>query len=215
MVVITSESVENLVGRWENTNSLFTTQQNFGLIQIESICRWQHRCNLKTEILFGMIRKHCGKGENAGYQHFLDFPQCFQKASFSRSLKSRDCVVKSKQLFLLFQPFPKQALVFTWLLINYFENTVGKGEIAHNEQFHLFPQCFLLFWITPAIFIKFKIVICKLFQFGKVLNLLFGKELMSFFKRLFSQDQLNFSLGVKRCICIGHVCPLSNNSENK
>ena len=29
-----------------------------------------------------------------------------------------------------------------------FENTVGKGEIAHNEQFLLFPQCFLLVWIT-------------------------------------------------------------------
>ena len=23
------------------------------------------------------------------------------------------------------------------------ENAVGKGEIAHNEQFLLFPQCFL------------------------------------------------------------------------
>ena len=27
------------------------------------------------------------KGENVGYQHFLLFPQCFQKASFSGSLK--------------------------------------------------------------------------------------------------------------------------------
>ena len=25
-----------------------------------------------------------------------------------------------------------------------FENIVGKGEIAHNEQFLLFPQCFQL-----------------------------------------------------------------------
>ena len=25
-----------------------------------------------------------------------------------------------------------------------FENIVGKGEIAHKEQFLLFPQCFLL-----------------------------------------------------------------------
>ena len=25
-----------------------------------------------------------------------------------------------------------------------FENTVGKEEIAHNEQFLLFAQCFLL-----------------------------------------------------------------------
>ena len=28
-----------------------------------------------------------GKGENAGYQHFLLFPQCLQKASFPGSLK--------------------------------------------------------------------------------------------------------------------------------
>ena len=29
-----------------------------------------------------------------------------------------------------------------------FENTVGKGEIIRNEQFLLFPQCFLPVWIT-------------------------------------------------------------------
>ena len=27
-----------------------------------------------------------------------------------------------------------------------FENTVGKGEIARNEQFPHFPQCFLTIW---------------------------------------------------------------------
>ena len=29
-----------------------------------------------------------------------------------------------------------------------FENTAGKGEIARNEQFLLFPQCFLPIWRT-------------------------------------------------------------------
>ena len=29
-----------------------------------------------------------------------------------------------------------------------FESTVEKGEIARNEQFLLFPQCFLPIWIT-------------------------------------------------------------------
>ena len=29
-----------------------------------------------------------GKGENAGYQDFLLFPQCFQKVSFLGSLKN-------------------------------------------------------------------------------------------------------------------------------
>ena len=29
-----------------------------------------------------------------------------------------------------------------------FEKTVGNGEIARDEQFLIFPQCFLLVWIT-------------------------------------------------------------------
>ena len=31
-----------------------------------------------------------------------------------------------------------------------FENTVGKGETARNEQFLLFPQCFLSIWRTSC-----------------------------------------------------------------
>ena len=34
-----------------------------------------------------------------------------------------------------------------------FENIVGKGEIAHNEQFLLFPQCFLLNRIIVSPFV--------------------------------------------------------------
>ena len=41
-----------------------------------------------------------------------------------------------------------------------FENTGGKGEIARNEQFLLFPQCFLLVWITFCHFPK--ILNCRL-----------------------------------------------------
>ena len=47
--------------------------------------------NLKFAL--GMVENIVRKGENAGYQHSLLLPQCFQKASFSRSL-SPDCVVK-------------------------------------------------------------------------------------------------------------------------
>ena len=36
-----------------------------------------------------------GKGENAGFQHFLLFPQYFQKGFFFRIVKSRGCVAKS------------------------------------------------------------------------------------------------------------------------
>ena len=36
-----------------------------------------------------------------------------------------------------------------------FENFVGKKEIAHNEQFLLFPQCFLLnhMIVSPSVHI--------------------------------------------------------------
>ena len=45
-----------------------------------------------TQILkfvLGWVEKVVGKGENDGYQHFLLFPQCFQKPSFSGLLKVR------------------------------------------------------------------------------------------------------------------------------
>ena len=43
-------------------------------------------------------------------------------------------------------------LVLMYRQYKSFENTVGKGEITHNEQFLLFPQCFLLIWRTFCCF---------------------------------------------------------------
>ena len=41
----------------------------------------------KLKFVLGKVENIVGKGENAGYQHFLLFPQCFLKVSFSRSLQ--------------------------------------------------------------------------------------------------------------------------------
>ena len=48
-----------------------------------------HKINLnkKLKLVLGRVENIAGKGENAGYQHFLLFQQCFQKASFHGSLK--------------------------------------------------------------------------------------------------------------------------------
>ena len=43
--------------------------------------------NNKFKFDLGQVENIVGKGENAGYQHFLLFPQCFQKASFPGQLK--------------------------------------------------------------------------------------------------------------------------------
>ena len=44
-------------------------------------------CAVQLICLPVLVENIVGKGENAGYQHFLLFPQCFQKASFPASLK--------------------------------------------------------------------------------------------------------------------------------
>ena len=42
----------------------------------------------------------------------------------------------------------KNLLNFYLSVYKSFENTGGSGEIAHNEQFLLLPQCFLPNWKT-------------------------------------------------------------------
>ena len=43
--------------------------------------------NQNLKFVLGRVDNIVGKGENAGYQHFLLFPKCFQKLSLSGSLK--------------------------------------------------------------------------------------------------------------------------------
>ena len=81
-------------------------------------------------------RKHCRKRRKCWLPAFSPIRTIFSKALSVKVLKSGDCMVKGK-------PFPKQALVFTCLQKKSVENTVRKEEIARNEQFLLFPQCFL------------------------------------------------------------------------
>ena len=45
--------------------------------------------------VFNRVGNIVGKGENAGYQHFLLFTQCFQKPFYFGSLEVGSCVVKS------------------------------------------------------------------------------------------------------------------------
>ena len=49
------------------------------------------KLNLTEKLIFvlGKVEKIVRKGENAGYQHFLLFPLCFQKASCTGLLKVR------------------------------------------------------------------------------------------------------------------------------
>ena len=48
-----------------------------------------HKINVTqiSKFVLGRVENIEGKGENAGYQHFLLFPQCFHKPCFSGLLK--------------------------------------------------------------------------------------------------------------------------------
>ena len=48
----------------------------------------------KLKFVLQQIENIVGKGENAGYQYFLLFPQMFSKVFFFRVVISQDCVVK-------------------------------------------------------------------------------------------------------------------------
>ena len=49
--------------------------------------------NQSIKLVFHRVQNIVGKGENAGHQHFLLFPQCF-KLDFLAGEKSLDYVVK-------------------------------------------------------------------------------------------------------------------------
>ena len=53
-----------------------------------------------------------------------------------------------------------QLLILTHQQQTAFENIVGKEEIARNEQFLLFPQCFLLNQKTVSPFLNIYDIVC-------------------------------------------------------
>ena len=58
----------------------------------------------KLKFVLGIVENIVGKGENAGYHHFLLFPTMFSKGFLYRVVESFDFVAKS-------QPAPKRVLV--------------------------------------------------------------------------------------------------------
>ena len=79
---------------WDLSNRFFfpytTKPQNFRLGQTESSCRRQAKCCKKKfrKSFVEMVENVVGKGENAGYNHFLLFQQFFQWSFFLRYLKA-------------------------------------------------------------------------------------------------------------------------------
>ena len=67
----------------------FTKRQNLNRSKLKAFADDKINVNEKLKNRVGKGKKHCGKRKNAGYQHFLLLPQCFQKPTVSQLLKVR------------------------------------------------------------------------------------------------------------------------------
>ena len=71
----------------------FPNDKILGLTKLKTFA--DNKFNVANMIsFFDSLENMVGKGENAGYQHFLLFLQCFQNL-YIRVIKNQDCVVKS------------------------------------------------------------------------------------------------------------------------
>ena len=71
-----------------NLSSLLPLDQNFLSAQSMNFNSLPNKKMIVIQkFMLGRVQNIVEKGENAGYQHFLLFPQCFQKPSFPEVLK--------------------------------------------------------------------------------------------------------------------------------
>ena len=73
---------------WQTANYLFAKQRNQNWSNFKAFADDKINENEQMKFGLGRVEKIVGIRENADYQYFLLFPQCFQKPSFSGSLKA-------------------------------------------------------------------------------------------------------------------------------
>ena len=76
-----------------------------------------------------------------------------------------------------FNPFPNKPWFSRVCSTSLLKTLWEKEKLLVTSNFSFSHSVFYPNGELPAVFIKTKIVVCKLFQFGKVKNLSFGKEL--------------------------------------
>ena len=114
-----------------------------------------------------------GERENACNQHFLLLLRCF--LPYGRQKES-------------FNPFPNKP----WFLhVCSTENTVDIGEIAQSN-FFLSHSVFYSFGEIFDIFIKFEIVVCKLFKFWKSLKFIVWEKVKVYQKLSYLRRSFQF-----------------------
>ena len=101
-----------------------------------------------------------GKGENAGFSNN---------------------VFTHERLYSSLNPFENNPWFLQVCSTSLLKTQWEKEKLLVTSNFSFFHSVFYLFGELSAFFIEFEIIICKLFQFGRVKNLSFGKGLQYLF----------------------------------
>ena len=95
---------------------------------------------------------------------------------------------------MAFNPFPNKPWFLRVCSLSLLKTLWEKEKLLITSNFSFSHSVFYPFGELTTIFITFEIVICKLFEFGGVLNLSFGKGLMLFSMlfQLYRSGQYNY-----------------------
>ena len=85
-----------------------------GLPKLKAFADDKSNVTQNIKAVLHRIENIVGKEENAGYQHFLLFPQCFQKGFFIQCVKSHHCVVMGQITVLHTIPIHSSILCCTY-----------------------------------------------------------------------------------------------------
>ena len=116
------------------------------------------KLNFKT-LIERAFENIVGKGENAGYQHFRLFTQ-----SFLLYIQPHNKDFNIAQI----NPFPNKPWFLRVCSISLLKTLWEKEKLLVMSNFSFSHSVFQSFGKLFIIFIKYEIVVCKLFQVGKV-----------------------------------------------
>ena len=142
---------------------------NFRLFQTEWVCRRQFQIWGKWQKVIQTGRKHWGKRRNCLLRAIFTFSTVLSKGLFPRGIKRCHWVGKGKILLeTKFNPFPNKPWFLLVCSTSLLKTLWEKEKLLVTSNFSFSHSVFYPFWGLSSIFIKLKIVVCKLFLFGRV-----------------------------------------------
>ena len=144
---------------------------------MQSFKQWPHDPKFLQPWEKKMLETVIGKKRWAGNQHFLLLPQCFVLYETQKSLSDiqlnwylqlLSIWTRSSDILMLVNPFPNKPWFLRVCSISLLKTLWEKEKLLVTSNFSFSHSVFYPFGELSAIFVTFEILVCKLFEFGRV-----------------------------------------------